>query len=137
MAETESTFLCGGVLFFMVMKAVYPDGSARDHRQRVICEIVVDLYEFKEAEPDPMTVEASGEEETEDDIEPEKEAFQDSFEDEYETFDSEPVPEAEPETEEKKITVIQHQTNVVQNGDNNFNLTNNGVMNFDFGGSRK
>lgn len=34
--------------------------------------------------------------------------------------------------EDKKITVIQHQTNVVQNGENNFNLTNNGTMNFNF-----
>lgn len=32
--------------------------------------------------------------------------------------------------EEQKITIIQHQTNVVQNGENNFNLTNNGTMNF-------
>ena len=34
--------------------------------------------------------------------------------------------------EGKKTTVIQHQTNVVQNGENNFNLTNNGTMNFKF-----
>ena len=33
---------------------------------------------------------------------------------------------------DKKITVIQHQTNVVQNGENNINLTNNGTMNFNF-----
>lgn len=32
----------------------------------------------------------------------------------------------------KKITIIQNQTNVVQNGENNFNLTNNGTMNFNF-----
>lgn len=38
---------------------------------------------------------------------------------------------------EAKITVVQHQTNVIQNGENNFNLTNNGVMNFDFGGGKK
>ena len=37
-------------------------------------------------------------------------------------------------SEDKKITVIHQQTNVVQNGENNFNLTNNGVMNFNFGG---
>lgn len=35
-------------------------------------------------------------------------------------------------TEDKKITVIQQQTNVIQNGENNFNLTNNGTMNFNF-----
>lgn len=35
-------------------------------------------------------------------------------------------------TEDKKITVIQHQTNVVQNGENNVNVTNNGTMNFKF-----
>ena len=35
MSETENTFLCGGVLFFMVMKATYPDGSARDHRDGI------------------------------------------------------------------------------------------------------
>lgn len=34
--------------------------------------------------------------------------------------------------DDKKITVIQNQTNVVQNGENNFNLTNNGTMNFNF-----
>lgn len=33
---------------------------------------------------------------------------------------------------DKKITVIQNQTNVVQNGENNFNLTNNGTLNFNF-----
>lgn len=33
---------------------------------------------------------------------------------------------------DKKITVIQHQTNVVQNGENNINLTNNGTTNFNF-----
>ena len=31
---------------------------------------------------------------------------------------------------ESKTTIIQQQTNVVQNGENNFNLTNNGTMNF-------
>lgn len=39
---------------------------------------------------------------------------------------------ADEDKEEKKITVIQHQTNVVQNGENNINLTNNGTMNFNF-----
>lgn len=34
--------------------------------------------------------------------------------------------------ENKKITIIQNQTNVIQNGENNFNLTNNGTMNFNF-----
>ena len=34
--------------------------------------------------------------------------------------------------EEKKITVIQQQTNVIQNGDHNVNLTNNGTINFHF-----
>lgn len=34
--------------------------------------------------------------------------------------------------EGKKITVIQQQTNVVQNGDRNVNVTNNGTMNFNF-----
>ena len=37
-------------------------------------------------------------------------------------------------TEGKKTTVIQQQTNVIQNGENNFNLTNNGTMNFDLKG---
>lgn len=37
----------------------------------------------------------------------------------------------------EKTTIIQYQTNVIQNGENNFNLTNNGVMNFDFGGGKK
>lgn len=35
-------------------------------------------------------------------------------------------------TDDKKITVIQQQTNVIQNGENNFNLTNNGTMIFNF-----
>lgn len=44
--------------------------------------------------------------------------------------------DAEPSgtTEDKKTTVIQQQTNVIQNGENNFNLTNNGTMNFDIKG---
>ena len=43
--------------------------------------------------------------------------------------DEEPSNDA---SENKKITVIHQQTNVVQNGENNFNLTNNGTMNFNF-----
>ena len=35
-------------------------------------------------------------------------------------------------TDEQKITVIQQQINVIQNGEKNFNLTNNGTMNFNF-----
>lgn len=35
-------------------------------------------------------------------------------------------------TKEQKITVIQQQINVIQNGEKNFNLTNNGTMNFNF-----
>ena len=31
--------------------------------------------------------------------------------------------------EEANTTIIQQQTNVVQNGDNNINLTNNGTIN--------
>ena len=34
--------------------------------------------------------------------------------------------------EEANTTVIQQQTNVVQNGDNNINLTNNGTINIKF-----
>lgn len=30
---------------------------------------------------------------------------------------------------EKKQTMINHQTNIVQNGDHNVNITNNGTMN--------
>ena len=33
-------------------------------------------------------------------------------------------------TNEQKVTVIQQQINVIQNGEKNFNLTNNGTMNF-------
>lgn len=33
---------------------------------------------------------------------------------------------------DKKMTVIQQQINVIQNGEKNFNLTNNGTMNFNF-----
>lgn len=46
--------------------------------------------------------------------------------------DEEPSGAAKEDKEKKKITVIQHQTNVVQNGENNFNLENNGTMNFNF-----
>ena len=52
-----------------------------------------------------------------------------------ETVEAEVVDEDAPSgaaPEDKKITVIQHQTNVVQNGDNNVNVTNNGTMNFNF-----
>jgi len=52
-----------------------------------------------------------------------------------ETVEAEVVDEDTPSgaaPEDKKITVIQHQTNVVQNGDNNVNVTNNGTMNFNF-----
>lgn len=34
--------------------------------------------------------------------------------------------------DDTKGTVIQQQINVVQNGEKNFNLTNNGTMNFNF-----
>lgn len=34
----------------------------------------------------------------------------------------------------EQVTIIRQQTNVVMQGENNFNLTNNGVMNFDFSG---
>lgn len=34
--------------------------------------------------------------------------------------------------DDKKVTVIQQQINVIQNGEKNFNLTNNGTMNFNF-----
>ena len=31
MSDVNKTYLCGGVLFFMSIKAIYPDGSAQDH----------------------------------------------------------------------------------------------------------
>lgn len=37
-----------------------------------------------------------------------------------------------PPEKTKKTTVIQQQTNVIQNGDHNVNLTNNGTINFHF-----
>lgn len=43
---------------------------------------------------------------------------------------SEPAPAAV--HEETKTTIIQQQTNVIQNGDNNVNVTNNGTINFNF-----
>lgn len=49
---------------------------------------------------------------------------------EAEVVDDEPSSGAA--TEDKKTTVIQQQINVVQNGEKNFNLTNNGTMNFNF-----
>lgn len=55
--------------------------------------------------------------------------------DDAETTEAEVVDDDVPSgaaEEDKKITVIQNQTNVVQNGENNFNLTNNGTLNFNF-----
>ena len=51
-----------------------------------------------------------------------------------EQVEAEVIDDASPSSakEDKKITVIQNQTNIVQNGENNFNLTNNGTMNFNF-----
>lgn len=42
------------------------------------------------------------------------------------------APEEDPGQEGQKTTIIQQQTNVIQNGDNNVNVTNNGTMNFNF-----
>lgn len=61
---------------------------------------------------------------------------EDSFSEDPGTIEAEVVDDEEPsgaadeDKEDKKITVIQHQTNVVQNGENNINLTNNGTINF-------
>ena len=38
----------------------------------------------------------------------------------------------EDDKEENKNTIINQQANIIQNGPNNYNLTNNGVMNFNF-----
>lgn len=43
-----------------------------------------------------------------------------------------PEPDVEPTRQENRTTIIQQQTNVIQNGDNNVNITNNGTMNFNF-----
>lgn len=43
-----------------------------------------------------------------------------------------PEPDVEPARQENRTTIIQQQTNVIQNGDNNINVTNNGTMNFNF-----
>ena len=60
---------------------------------------------------------------------------EDNGQEEAETIQAEVVDDNEPsgaadDKEDKKITVIQHQTNVVQNGENNINLMNNGTINF-------
>jgi hypothetical protein len=61
---------------------------------------------------------------------------EDNDQEESETIQAEVVDDEEPsgaadeDKEDKKITVIQHQTNVVQNGENNINLMNNGTINF-------
>lgn len=58
---------------------------------------------------------------------------EDADQDRSETIEAEVMDDEEPSsaaTEGKKTTVIQQQTNVIQNGENNFNLTNNGTMNF-------
>lgn len=51
-----------------------------------------------------------------------------------ENIEAEVVDDEEPSgaASENKTTVIHQQTNVIQNGEHNFNLTNNGVMNFNF-----
>ncbi len=58
---------------------------------------------------------------------------EDTSQNKSEPVEAEVVDDEEPSdtaTGGKKITVIQQQTNVIQNGENNFNLTNNGTMNF-------
>lgn len=40
--------------------------------------------------------------------------------------------DAPDEQADKKTTIIQQQTNVIQNGDNNVNVTNNGTINLNF-----
>lgn len=55
--------------------------------------------------------------------------------DDTETVEAEVVDGEEPSGaahDDKKTTVIQQQINVIQNGEKNFNLTNNGTMNFNF-----
>ena len=62
---------------------------------------------------------------------------EDTSQDKTETIEAEVVDDETPSgaaSEDKKITVIQQQINVIQNGENNFNLTNNGTMNFDLKG---
>lgn len=52
---------------------------------------------------------------------------------EAETAEDEKAASGEdPGQEGQKTTIIQQQTNVIQNGDNNVNVTNNGTMNFNF-----
>ena len=46
--------------------------------------------------------------------------------------DEKTAPGEDPGQEGQKTTIIQQQTNVIQNGDNNVNITNNGTMNFNF-----
>lgn len=58
-----------------------------------------------------------------------------SSEDDAEPIEAEVVDDDEPSgaaQNDKKMTVIQQQINVIQNGEKNFNLTNNGTMNFNF-----
>lgn len=57
---------------------------------------------------------------------------QDNAENNTENIEAEVVDDEEPSgaASENKMTVIHQQTNVIQNGEHNFNLTNNGVMNF-------
>lgn len=52
-------------------------------------------------------------------------------------IEGEVVNDEEKPEDNKGVTIIHHQTNVVQNGENNYKFTNNGVMNFDFGGRKK
>ena len=58
-----------------------------------------------------------------------------SSETDAEPIEAEVVDDEEPSgaaQDDKKMTVIQQQINVIQNGEKNFTLTNNGTMNFNF-----
>ena len=46
--------------------------------------------------------------------------------------DEKTAPGEDPGQQGQKTTIIQQQTNVIQNGDKNVNVTNNGTVNFNF-----
>jgi hypothetical protein len=94
---------------------------------RVERNVEVLLYEFKQGDQDVSAFEHKSILETDDT----------TAENEYEDKESDYGVPPESEQEDKRLMIIQHQTNVIQNGENNFNLTNNGIMNFDFGGDKK
>lgn len=104
--------------------------------QRITRKLNVMLYE---PPADDNEADADNSEEPEEEMESEMIQEDVDTDDEESFFEEtdEDIYDAPPEQNADNTIIIQYQTNVVQKGENNFNLTNNGVMNLDFGGGKK